>query len=218
MPILNVRYDLTDEEALKLCSNVYTRSGSALKNNLDGSKIFKHMKEIGWDIEKDKKSKSVQVPAKSFSWLLNFIKTPIGIVIAVLLSVVTIGAFVIYLMHKKKQERKAEVDKAYYNLNRDILKYVGAITEGTVSHKLIANVVASANKLLDMKKSKKYKVNFDDEQITTLLNICKNYTEELAKEKCVVLDPPKAKKDSDSKIISICWYMGQQSEMLKKAA
>lgn len=51
--------DFSEEEALKLCSNVYTRTGSALKNNLDGSKIFKHLKEIGWDIEKDKAAKSI---------------------------------------------------------------------------------------------------------------------------------------------------------------
>jgi hypothetical protein len=31
MAVLNVRYNISEEEALKLCSNVYTRTGSALK-------------------------------------------------------------------------------------------------------------------------------------------------------------------------------------------
>lgn len=217
MAVLNVRYNISEEEALKLCSNVYTRTGSALKNNMDGSKIFKHLKEIGWDIEKDKAAKSVEVPAKNFSWLLSFVKTPVGIVIAIVLSVVTVGFFVWYLVSKKKKERQAELDQAYFNLNKAILKYVGAISEGTVSCKIIKSVVDSANKLMEMKNSKKYKVNFDDEQITTLLGICQKYTAELAKEKGVILEFPKTKKNIDSKVQTICWYMGQQAELLKKA-
>lgn len=218
MAVLNVKYNISEEEALKLCSNVYTRTGSALKNNLDGSKIFKHLKEIGWDIEKDKAAQSIEVPASKFSWLLQFVKTPVGIVIAIILSVVTVGAFVWYLVSKKKKERKAEIDQAYYNLNKAILKYVGAISEGTVSRKIIKSVVDAANKILEMKNSKKYKINFDDEQISTLLDICKKYTAELAKEKGVVLEFPKTKKNTDAKVQAICWYMGQQSELLKKAA
>ena len=218
MAVLNVRYNISEEEALKLCSNVYTRTGSALKNNLDGSKIFKHLKEIGWDIEKDNAAKSVEVPAKNFSWLLSFLKTPVGIVIAIVLSVITLGVFVWYLVSKKKKERQTEIDQAYFNLNKAILKYVGAISEGTVSCKIINSVVDSANKLMDMKKSKKYNANFDDEQITTLLGICQKYTAELAKEKGVMLEFPKAKKNIDSKVQTICWYMGQQAELLKKAS
>lgn len=218
MAVLNVRYNISEEEALKLCSNVYTRTGSALKNNMDGSKIFKHLKEIGWDIEKDKTVKQAQVPVKNASWLLNFIKTPVGFIIAVLLSVVTVGAFIWYLVSKKKKERKAELEQSYNNLNRAVLLYVGDITEGTVSRKVIKNVIDSANKLLEMKKSKKYKVNFDNDQITTLLGICQKYTEDLAEAKGIVLEPHKTKKDIDSKVLSVCWYMEQQSEMLKRAA
>ena len=170
MPKLIVRYELTDEEVLKLCSNVYTRTGSALKNNLDGSKIFKHLKEIGWDIENDKTAKNIEVPANNFSWLLNFIKTPVGIVVAVVFSVVAVVVLVWYFVSKKKKERQAELDQAYSNLNKAIIKYVGAIHEGTVSRKIIKSVVDSANKLIVMKNSKKYKVNFDDEQIMFVYN------------------------------------------------
>ena len=217
MAVLNVRYNISEEEALKLCSNVYTRTGSALKNNLDGSKIFKHLKEIGWDIEKDKAANRIEVPEKNFSWLLNFVKTPLGIGIAIFLSVVSLGLFIWYLVSKKKKERQAELKQAYFDMNRAILKYAGAISEGKVSQRVIRSVVDAANKLMDMKKSKKYKVNFDDEQITTLLGICKKYTADLAKEKGVILEFPKAKKNTDSKVHTICWYMGQQAQLLKKA-
>ena len=216
MAVLNVRYALTDEEVLGLCSNMYTRTGSALKNNLDGSKIFKHMKEIGWDIEKDKAAKSMEVPVKNFSWLLNFLKTPVGIVVAIVFFAVIAVAIIWCWVSKKKKERQAELDQAYYNLNKAILKYVGAISEGTVSRKIIKSVINSANELMEMKNSKKYKVNFDDKQITTLLGICKKYTAELAKEKGVILEFPKAKNNTDSKVETICWYMGQQAELLKK--
>ena len=217
MPTLNVKYNITEEEVAKLCSGVYTRTGNALKDNLNASKIFKHLKEIGWDIEKDKSLKSAQVPAKNFSWLLSFVKTPVGICIAAVLSVITVGVFLIYLANKKKKERQAEVDEAYYKLNKAILKYIGAISEGKVSRKVIKNVVDSAITLIEMKKSKKYKVAFDDEQITILLDICKKYTNELAREKGVQLEHPKVKNNAGSKVYTICWYMGQQEELLKKA-
>lgn len=217
MAVLNVKYYITEEEVAKLCSGVYTRTGNALKDNLNASKIFKHLQEIGWDIEKDKSLKSAQVPAKNFSWLLSFVKTPVGICVAAVLSVVTVGVFLIYLANKKRKERQAEVDEAYYKLNKAILKYVGNISEGKVSHRVINDVVISANKLVELKKSKKYNVSFDDEQITTLLDICKKYTNELAAEKGVQLEHPKVKKNTDSKVYTICWYMGQQEELLKKA-
>lgn len=218
MPTLTVKYDISEEEALKLCSNVYKRTGSALKNNMDGSKIFKHLKEIGWDIEKDKPVKQAQVPTKNFSWLLNFIKTPLGIIVTILFSIVIAIIFLVCWARKKKKEKQAKLEQAYNNLNRAVLLYVGDITEGTVSRKVIKYVVDSANKLLEMKKSKKYKVNFDNDQITTLLGICQKYTEDLAEAKGIVLEPHKTKKDIDSKVLSVCWYMEQQSEMMKRAA
>jgi len=218
MAVLNVKYYITEDEVAKLCSNIYTRSGDALKNNLNGSKIFKHMKEIGWDIEKDKALKQAQVPAKSFSWLLSFIKTPVGITVAIVLSVITIGIFLIYLVNKKKKEREMELQDAYYKLNKAILKYIGAITEGKATQKIIKNVVVAANALIDMKKNKKYKVAFDDEQISTLLDICKKYTTEIAEEKGVELNPPKAKNNTDSKVVMVCWYMQQQENLMKVAA
>lgn len=215
MPILNVKYLITEEEVLNLCSGVYTRSGSALKNNLDASKIFKHMKEIGWDIEKDKTLKQMSVPAKSFSWILNFIKTPAGIVVAIILSVITIGAFVFYLVNKKKKQKEAEMQVAYHNLNKAILKYIGEITEGKVSKKTIDSVISASNKLIEMKNSKKYKVKFDETQINTLLDICKKYTFNLAEEKGVELNPPKTKRDIDCKIILLSWYLNQQKDIIK---
>ena len=217
MAVLNVKYAISEEEVAKLCAGLYTRSGDAIKDNLNASKIFKHLKEIDWDIEKDKALKQAEVPVKNFSWLLGLLKTPVGITICIALSVISLGIFAFVMLRKKKKEREAEVQAAYHKLNKAILKYVGAISEGKANHKIIKAVIDATNELVEMKKSKKYKVSFDDEQISTLLEICKKYTAELAETKGIELNPPKAKNNTDAKVVVVSWYLGQQANMLKKA-
>ena len=215
MAVLNVKYAISEEEVAKLCKGIYSRTGDALKDNLNASKIFKHLKELEWDIEKDKALKQTEVSGKNFSWLLNFIKTPVGIVICIVLSVVSLGIFAFVMFSKKKKERAEEVKTAYRKLNKAILKYVGAISEGKANNKIIDAVVDATNELIEMKKSNKYKVSFDDEQINTLLDICKAYTTELAEVRGVKLEPPKSKNSTDAKVVMILWYLGQQKNILK---